>query len=226
MNGFFENELSGLRRKLIRMGREVELNVAEAAGALLTGDAARGELVVARDRDINDLENSITDQAILLIATRQPVAGDLRFLTACLRLATELERIGDQAANLGRRTRELVALSDPRPLPDELKVMSREARAMLEAALDALTKSDPALARSVLERDDRVDELYRLIRADIIKVMAEDGGRVAWGLEVINAASNLERLGDHATNLAEEVIFVVRGRNVRHQPEAVAAVGR
>ena len=222
MKGFFETELTALRKDLIRMGWIVELNVAEAAEALTLGDLTRAEQVIAKDREINDLENTVTEQAILLLATRQPVAGDLRFLTACLRLAMELERIGDQAANLGRRTRELSNGMAIWPLPEDMKSMCLEVRGMLEAALNALTKGDPALARSVLERDDRVDDLYRRVRAEIMHVMALDGLRVPWGLEIINAAANLERLGDHATNLAEEVIFMVRGQNVRHSFQAVA----
>ncbi|UQZ90326.1 phosphate transport system regulatory protein PhoU [Deltaproteobacteria bacterium Smac51] len=222
--GFFEKELSGLKRDLIQMSRTVELNVYEAARALLE---ARGELavtVIKRDNLVNAMENAINDRAILLLATRQPVAGDLRFLTACLRLAAELERVGDQAANLSRRALALGEMENPWPLPEKMKEMIAAARGMLELALDSLARDDPSLSKTVLTLDDQVDGLYRAIRAEAIDVMKSDGEKVAWGLELINAASNLERLGDHATNLAEEVIFMVRGLNVRHLPETAAAV--
>lgn len=220
MTGYFEQELSGLREDLIKMGRTVELNVELATDALNLGRVDLAEAAIARDRDINAMENDITDRAILLIATRQPVAGDLRFLTACLRLASELERIGDQAANLGRRAQDISGLDWPWPPPDTLKLMITEVRVMLEAVLNALVQGDPYLSRTVMERDDQVDELYRKIRRDVVDDMAADGRKVPWGLEIISVAYYLERMGDHATNLAEEVIYMVMGRNIRHRPEA------
>ena len=224
MTGYFDQELSGLREDLIKMGRTVELNVGLAAEALIQGRGDLAEEAIGRDREVNAMENDITDRAILLIATRQPVAGDLRFLTAGLRLATEMERIGDQAANLGRRAKDLSALAWPWPPPEDLVRMIAEVRGMLESALDALVTGDARLSRTVLERDDLVDGLYRQIRREVISAMSGDGRKVPWGLEVINASAHLERLGDHATNLVEEVIFMVMGRNIRHQLEAVAAI--
>jgi len=218
-NGFFENELAGLRTDVIRMGRAAELQVEQAAGALIEGRAALASEVIQKDREINDMENVITDRAILMIATRQPVARDLRFLTSCLRLATEMERVGDQASNIGRRALELINCDCSQPLPEKIKQMIMEVRSMLEKSLNALAKDDDVLSKEVLEQDDRVDNLNREIREEIMALMSADGKKVPWGLTIINAASNLERLGDHATNLAEEVIFMVRGHNVRHQPE-------
>lgn len=218
--GTFINELAGLRTNLETMGRDVRTMLEEAAKALVTGDEERAKAVILMDRAINLMENKIVDRAINLIATNQPVAGDLRFLASSLRLATELERVGDLGSNLARRTLSLGklarngAMTDP--FPDQLTLMSERTVAMLDLALSAFDERDPVKAEKVLDLDDEIDELNRKIKAAILETVYQDGRKVAWGLEIINTAAHLERLGDHSTNLAEETIYMARGKNVRH----------
>ena len=213
---FFDKELCRLREALARMGGAVERMLDTALAALRAGDADLADQTIALDKGINELENSIINKTILLIATNQPVAGDLRFLAASLRMAGELERIGDLSANLARRAKALAEVAPGKPLPDDIDELAVMARHMLGLALNALADRNVDKAREVLELDDGVDDLNREVRRCLVAEIAADGTRVHWGLEIINTAAHLERLGDHATNLAEEVIYIYSGHNVRH----------
>ena len=218
--GTFVSELAGLRSNLETMGRDVRTMLGEAVKALVTGDEEKAKEVIRMDKGINALENKIVDKAINLIATNQPVASDLRFLASSLRLATELERVGDLGSNLARRTLGLGqlaregAVSDP--FPERLSFMSERTMAMLDLALSSFDNRDPVAAEKVLDLDDEIDDLNRDIKAAVLSTVYHDGRKVAWGLEIINTAAHLERLGDHSTNLAEETIYMARGKNVRH----------
>jgi phosphate transport system protein len=218
--GTFVSELAGLRENLETMGRDVRTMLEESVKALVTGDEDAAKAVILMDRAINAMENKIVDRAINLIATNQPVAGDLRFLASSLRLATELERVGDLGSNLARRTLGLGELARSGaaadPFPERLATMSQKTMAMLDLALSSFDERDPAKADKVLDLDDEIDELNREIKNQVMETVYQDGRKVAWGLEIINTAAHLERLGDHATNLAEETIYMARGKNVRH----------
>jgi phosphate transport system protein len=218
--GTFVEELESLRQNLVTMGQDVLAMVKVAVEALLAGEEEKAQEVIKRDADINAQENQAVDRAIRLIATNQPVAGDLRFLAASLRLATELERMGDLGSNLARRTLGLAKLGRDGAVlgqvPPELGRMAKEAVVMLEKALTAFTNRDPVLAEEVLTLDDIIDDYNRKIKKLILLLIYDNGHLAAWGLEIINTAVHLERLGDHATNLAEEIIYVSRGHNIRH----------
>jgi phosphate transport system protein len=218
--GTFVNELAGLRQNLETMGRDVRTMLEEAVKALVSGDEDTAKAVILMDRTINAMENKIVDRAINLIATNQPVAGDLRFLASSLRLATELERVGDLGSNLARRTLALGKLAkegaEADPFPERLTHMSKRTMAMLDLALSSFDERDPEKAERVLDLDDEIDELNREIRKHILETVYHNGRKVAWGLEILNTAAHLERLGDHSTNLAEETIYMARGKNVRH----------
>jgi phosphate transport system protein len=218
--GSFVAELAVLRSNLVQMGLNVNEMLKVAVGALIGGDEAKAKEVIIMDKSINDFENRIVDKAIHLIATNQPVAGDLRFLASSLRLATELERMGDLGSNLARRTITLNQLQRAQavcePFPEDLVRMSERTMAMLEQALKAFNESDPVLAELVLGLDDEIDDYNKAIRSSLIEKIYHDGHKVSWGLEIIHTAIHLERLGDHATNLAEETIYMARGKNVRH----------
>lgn len=223
---FFDTELCRLREMLAQMGGAVERMLDSALAALRAGDPDLADQTIALDKDINDQENRIINKTILLIATNQPVAGDLRFLAASLRLAGELERIGDLSSNLARRAKALAEVAPQLPLPDDLAELATKARHMLGLALNAFTDRNVAKANAVLELDDEVDDLNRQVRRRLVEAIAADGSRIHWGLELINTAAHLERLGDHATNLAEDVIYICSGHNVRHSgPPAVAPEG-
>ena len=218
--GTFVSELAGLRQNLETMGRDVRTMLEEAVKALVSGDEETAKAVILMDRAINAMENKIVDRAINLIATNQPVAGDLRFLASSLRMATELERVGDLGSNLARRTLCLGKLArdgaEAEPFPEKLAHMSQRTKAMLDLAMDSFDQRDPVKAEQVLDLDDEIDELNRVIKDAVLETVFNDGRKVLWGLEIINTAAHLERLGDHATNLAEETIYMARGKNVRH----------
>jgi phosphate transport system protein len=218
--GSFVEELNKLRDNLVTMGYEVADMLGMAVKALADGDEDHARMVIARDKTINNMENNIVDKAINLIATNQPVAGDLRFLAASLRLATELERMGDLGSNLARRTIGLVALArkeeEVDPLPENIHIMLVKTMNMLNLSVQAFVERNTEQAAQVLGLDDEIDDLNQRVKADVLETVYNDGHKVAWGLEIINTAAHFERLGDHATNLAEETIYMVKGRNVRH----------
>lgn len=219
---FFDKELYRLRESLAQMGGAVERMLDTSLAALRAGDVDLADRAIALDKEINAAEVRIINKTILLIATNQPVAGDLRFLAATLRMASELERVGDLSANLARRAKGLVETDPQASLPDEIEELAGLARAMLSGALDAFANRSSDKARIVLEQDDLADELNRRIRRNMVEEIAQNGPRIYWGLEIINTAAHLERLGDHATNLAEEVIYITSGHNVRHGGPACA----
>ncbi len=213
---FFDKELARLRESIIQMGEAVERMLDNDLAALWVSDADMAQKTVLMDEQINEFVNRFYNKTILLIATNQPVAGDLRFLAASLRLANDLERIGDLSANLARRARGLASLKCDAPLPDDLDELAILAREILAKAMSAFAHQDVDKARSVLEMDSDLDQLNRQIRREIVDMIARDGTKIYWGLEIIYTAAHLERLGDHATNLAEDVIYIYSGRNVRH----------
>ncbi|MDR2368560.1 MAG: phosphate signaling complex protein PhoU [Deltaproteobacteria bacterium] len=218
--GSLVEELKKLRDSLVTMGYEVADMLGVAVKALSEGDEEVARVVIARDKAINAMENNIVDKAINLIAANQPVAGDLRFLAASLRIATELERMGDLGSNLARRTLGLAALSRQGaaadPFPENINTMRVKTVEMLNQSVKAFVERDTELASHVLGLDDEIDDLNHRVRADVLDAVFNDGHKVAWGLEIINTAAHFERLGDHATNLAEEIIYIVKGKNVRH----------
>ncbi|MDR1607010.1 MAG: phosphate signaling complex protein PhoU [Deltaproteobacteria bacterium] len=217
----FARELAELRQCLVDMGGAVLSMVQLAVEALLARDEEKAWSVINQDKEINAQENQNVDRAIRLIAMNQPVAGDLRFLASSLRLATELERIGDLGSNLARRALALVKLERQGSVmgttPAELPPMAKEAASMLALALKAFADREPLVAEEVLVMDDVVDDYNRRVRKMVMALIYDNGHLAAWGLEIINASERLERLGDHATNLAEEVIYVTQGKNVRHK---------
>lgn len=213
---FFEKEILRLRESLVQMGEAVERMLDSALTALHACDSELAGKTVLMDKAINDYDNQLTNKTILLIATNQPVAGDLRFLAASLKFVGELERIGDLSANVARRVKRAAAAAVRENPPNELGELAVSARAMLRDALDSFRNRNLELAREILERDAQLDELNRKIRREMVERIASNGALIYWGLEVIYMAAHLERLSDHVTNLAEEVIYIYSGRNVRH----------
>jgi phosphate transport system protein len=211
----FETELRELRAHLLAMGARCERVVGIAFDAFAEGTLQVLSDIEALDAQINRDEVEIHALILRILALRQPVAGDLRFLATALRLVTDLERIGDEAVNIAERA----AKHDGRAkslVAADLTSMSLAAREMLHGALDAFVEWDAAGAEIVLRRDRTVDELLATIIATMTRHMSDDAREVHAGLRVIRVAKYLERIADHATNVAEEVIFMVRGEDVRH----------
>jgi len=211
----FESELRELRAHSLAMGARCERALQLALKAFWEGSAQLAAEVENLDTHIDRDEVDIDALVLRILALRQPVAYDLRFLAAALRLVTDLERIGDEAVNIAERAKEEHGTARD-TVRGELKAMAEQSQEMLRDALDAFVQAEPTRAEQVLVRDDAVDELYGKIIKAMTEFMSQQPQQVAEAIRVIHVAKYLERVADHATNIAEEVIFMVRGEDVRH----------
>ncbi|MGM0574519.1 MAG: phosphate signaling complex protein PhoU [Myxococcota bacterium] len=211
----YERELRQLREHLLLMAGRVEEMIANAVRALVERDTDLAKETIASDSLVNRQEIDTDELCLGLLAKRQPMASDLRFITIALKMVTDLERIGDLAVNICERAIDLNAQPQLKPY-DDIPRMAEATRSMVTDAINAFVDSDPDKARAIIARDDDVDGLYRRIFRDILAVMLEDTGVVERGIHLQSVAKFLERIGDHATNLAEQVIFMTQGRDVRH----------
>jgi phosphate transport system protein len=216
----FEDELRGLKNRLLSMGALVEERVRQAVQALMERRPEPCEAVIAGDHEVNTLQIEIDDRALKLLALQQPMASDLRLITAAMKINADLERIGDQAVNIAENAAKILDAPPLKPLLD-LPRMAEIAQQMTRDSLDAFVRRDSVLARQVLERDDEVDQLKDQIFRVLLTHMMADPGTIERALGLILISRNLERIADHATNIAEDVIFVVEAKDVRHHHEEV-----
>ena len=211
----FESELRELRAHLLAMGARCERSVQLALKAFIEGSAELIAEVKSLDRHIDRDEMESDELALRILALRQPVAHDLRLLATAFKLVTDLERIGDEAVNIAERAEEVVDGSKLVPYP-HLRTMADITQQMLRDALDAFVEADLARAERVRLADDAVDDLYAKTVTEMLTFMAQNAERIPAAMGVVNVAKYLERIADHATNIAEEVIFMVAGNDVRH----------
>lgn len=211
----FEQELTELREKLLAMGGRVEELIAMSVRALTERESALAEEAIRADRDINRREVEIDDQCRRILALRQPAASDLRFVTTALKIVTDLERMGDLAVNISERALDLNQAPPLKPYHDIPKLAAL-AQKQLKKALDAFVHGDPEKAEEVIQGDDLVDALYLKMFNDLLAMMMEDSRLIRRATSLMFVAKHLERLGDHATNVAEMVVYMVRGTDVRH----------
>jgi len=214
----FEMELQALKNRLLGMGALVEERVHQAMQALMERRIEAAEAIVAGDAEVNDLQIEIDDRCLKLLALQNPMASDLRLITAAMKINADLERIGDQAVNIAENAVKVAALPPLRPIID-LPRMAELAEAMTRDSLDAFVRRDAELAREILARDDEVDQLKDQIFRVLLTHMMADPGTIERALSLILVSRNLERIADHATNIAEDVIFVVEAKDVRHHHE-------
>lgn len=214
----FHDELSGLKVKLLTMSAEAQQALATAVMALLERDPEQAAKVITGDRAIDAMELEIEETVIRLLATQQPMARDLRLLTAAMKIANDLERVGDHAVNIAQSAERLLKerLVPPEP---ELVEMARQARKMLSDALDAFVRGDARIGREVCRRDDMVDALHRSVFRIVLTHMMEDPHTIGAGMELVLVGRNLERVADLATNIAEDVVFLVEGKTIKHHAE-------
>jgi phosphate transport system protein len=212
----YEQELADLRDKLLTMGSLGEEMIVDAMRALAARDAARARATIEVDRRIDRLECEADELAMKILATRQPVASDLRFLTAALKIVTDLERIGDLAVNICERVVELCQ-EPPLPVRIDLGGLADEATGALHEALDALVARDVDHATELLRRDDVIDAHYSAIFADVLRLMSADGTTIFRATRVQSIAKYLERVADHAMNVSETVVLIVKGKDIRHR---------
>jgi len=211
----YESELQELRKATVAMGRLCQRALATALDAFHEGSCELAERVQDLDRQIDASEMAIDALVVNILALRQPVASDLRFLAMALKLVTDLERIGDEAVNIAERGTDKRCQPDP-STRDALEKMSAETGHMLAEALEAFAAEDEPRAEQVLVRDDVVDEIYGRTIRGMQEHMARHPSEIPAALSVISIAKYLERIADHATNVAEEVIYLARGEDVRH----------
>ncbi|HVO18894.1 MAG TPA: phosphate signaling complex protein PhoU [Anaeromyxobacter sp.] len=211
----YERELVELRERLLEMGGRVEAAIASSVRAVIERDAALAERVKVQDREINRMEVDIDGACRRLLALRQPAASDLRFITTALKIVTDLERMGDLAVNVSERALELAQVPALGPLHDLTK-LAELSESQLKRALDAFVARDVEKAEQVMHGDEILDSLYLKIFNSLLALMMEDSSNIRRATSVMFAAKYLERFGDHAINLAEMVVYMVRGTDVRH----------
>ena len=219
----FSIELEELNQKLLQMGGLVELAIHRAVRSLLEQNRELAEDVIRDEPRVNQMEMEIDGTATRLLALRQPVARDLRLLTAALKINTDLERIGELAMHIAERCLSLMHHPVVKPITDIPKMASL-VQSMLLKCLEAFVNSDADLARSVLASDDEIDQLHDSVQAQLLDVMQHDPTVLTAAIDLIFIARNLERIGDHATNIAEDVVFLVKGIDVRHHAQPVEKV--
>ena len=218
----FHEELELLKSRLVAMSGIAEASVRIAVEALIERDPEKARSVIEKDNTLDELELAVDDLAINLLALQQPMARDLRFITAAMKIGNDLERVGDHAVNIAEEL-EWLLQAPPFPLLPELEEMARLANAMLSDALNAFITGDSVLARDVLQRDDRVDELHENNFRILLTHMMEDPRKISAGMDLFLVSGNIERIADLATNVAEEVVFFVEGRTIKHHAEKKGA---
>jgi len=211
----FEQELENLKRRVLEMGHTTEEMVALSTSALVDRDQTAIERVLAHEATLDRFQLEIDGEAVRLITIYTPIARDLRFLLMVARINAELERIGDQAVNNCEYVQTL-STSPPGPLSD-ITQMSEITRGMVHDALEAFNQEDTEKARTVLKNDDDVDRLYNETFSDLLADTSDDADRLSRSMNLILVARSLERIADHATNICEEVIYMVNSEDIRHQ---------
>jgi len=214
----FHDMLSDLKEKLLTMSGEAQDALEKAIDALLRRDGNLAAEVIAGDRVVDGLELEIEELVIDLLATQQPMARDLRLLMSGMKIANDLERVGDHAVNIAQSAERLTAARLVTPEPEILE-MARQARAMLSGALDAFVRGDTALGREICRRDDSVDALNDSVFRILLTHMMEDTHVIGTAIELLLVSRNLERVADLATNIAEDVVFLVEGKTIKHHAE-------
>ncbi|MFO0898039.1 MAG: phosphate signaling complex protein PhoU [Pirellulales bacterium] len=220
MSKHLERQIETLKQKLLYVGTLVEEAVSRAVAALVDRDPDLARRVIAADAEIDRMEVEVEEECLKCLALHQPVAADLRFVVAVLKMNNDLERIGDMAKNIAKRV-VFLCKSEPLELPGNFRGMAAAAQSMFKRSLDALVNSDTALARQVREDDDEVDTMRKQIQLQVEREIMAQPQRVAELMSLNNVAKQLERLADMATNIAEDVIYMLEGDIVRHNAHEV-----
>ena len=213
----FNTELEGIKNQLLEMGGKVEKQLNEAVEALVNRDTGEAEEIINRDHEVNQMEMRIDDECATILARRQPAASDLRLVVTVIKVNTDIERIGDEAAKIARQG---IRLAEENISPTnyiEVRHIGSHVASMLRKALDAFARLDMELAVEVVKEDEDVDKEYGSAMRSLVTFMMEDQRNIGAILNEMWALRSLERIGDHASNIAEHVVYLVRGLDVRHQ---------
>jgi len=211
----FDQELNILKEDLLKMASLAEEAIAKSIKALVERDSTLAQEVIDRDREINLLEIEINNQCLKLLALKQPMAIDLRFITSAMKIISHLERIADQAVNISQRTLELIKQPLLKPLID-IPRMAKLAQEMVITSIDSLVNKDSLLAKRIGGRDNLVDDLNDQIFRELLTYMIEDPRTIKRAIELILVGRHLERIADLATNISEEVVYILNGENIKH----------
>ena len=211
----YEQQLRTLKEKLLQMSHRAEVSIADATLALVERRPSLAQRVIDEDDELDRLELEIDDLCFEILALEHPVASDLRFITTVIKIVGDIERIGDNGVNIARRALEIMDEPELKPVID-IPVAARAAQKILKESLDAFINADVGLAKRVIESDKYIDAVCEQMLRELLTYMFEDPATVSRALRLIFVARNLERIGDHASNIAEMVIFLVEGQDVRH----------
>ena len=216
----FDEDLSGLRTHVLQMGGLVETQISAAIDAYTTGEIASVKTIVETDRKVNELEKAIDDDCAHIIAKRQPAASDLLLVLGISKIVTDLERAGDEAKKIAKGVRRIYEAGQmPSQYGIGVRHIAEAALGMLRQALDAFARLDPEQAQKVILADNDVDTEFKSIIRQLITHMMEDPRTITTSIDIISIARAIERIGDHAKNISEQVVFVVEGRDIRHTKE-------
>ena len=214
----FDEELKSLKEMLLEMAARAEEQIVLAVRALKDREEKLACQVLEREEAVNLLDIEIDGMCMRLLALRQPLATDLRFITSAMKISSDLERIGDLAVNIAERTQDLLKQPELKPLID-IPRMAEMAQAMVRDALNAFIQGDDVLARDVCLRDDQVDQLNDQVFRELLTYMMQDPGTISRAVDLILVGRHLERIADHATNIGEDVIYMVKGKTIKHHIE-------
>ena len=217
----YEQQLRVLKEKLLLIGHKAEVAIADSTRALIERRPTLAQRVVDEDDQLDQLEIEIDDICFELLAREQPVASDLRFITTAMKIVRDIERIGDNGVNIARRALEIMHEPELKPIID-VPVAARAAQRILKESLDAFVHGDAEMAKQVIDGDKYIDDVCEQMLRELLTYMFEDPSTISRSLRLIFIARNLERVGDHAANIAEMVIFLVEGKDVRHRQAAKA----
>jgi phosphate transport system protein len=216
----YDEHLALLTRKILEMGGMVEQQIARAIEALVNRSVDQANQVIEQDDQIDRMEEEIDQFAIRLLATRQPMAGDLRLIAMAMKISNDLERIGDYATNIAKRCERLAKEQPVKPLY-AIPRMAQISQAMVKDILDAYVERDADKAITVWHRDDEVDDMFTSLFRELLTYMMEDARNISACIDLIFVAKNLERIGDHTTNIAEKIHYMIHGERINRMPSSV-----
>lgn len=218
MKRFFDEELQSLWHKIEEMGGKALEQMRLAVKALQVDDVELAGWIRTQDDELDRMEMEIDAQAIRYMSLRAPVAKELRKVVMAMNVAHEIERVGDEACNIAKRVQKLAHLTPVGHVPDDLQDLATGVEAMIEEALNAFRDGDTEKALKILRRDEYIDQIFKRLNKSVTQRTLEDPSRIPAAIEFLFAARSLERIGDHATNIAEEVVYIQRGQDIRHSP--------
>lgn len=216
MSLHLQRDLEKLKKEILKLGNLVETSINNSILALNNREESYVDEVIKQEEKINDMEVKIEDDCLKILALHQPVAGDLRFIVVVLKVNNDLERMGDFAKNIAKRARELMQ-EEPLPtLPEFVNELPVQVRTMVRNSLDALVKQDGEMAQQVIDMDDRVDEINRNMYVETKRIVAESPEKTDIAINMLSTSRYMERIADLSTNIAEDVIFMIEGKVIRH----------